>query len=219
MEKIKLLLVDDSEIHLEGLKTLLRPYQELEIQGEAFNVSEAKSLLKQQVPDLVLLDISLEEEADGLDFARYLYQTFPEIAVIILSHYKEVHFIVEALKAHVRAYLAKDTKSADLVHAIKSVMGGKGLFFGDTLPYRALVDAFGGETYLKRGKPHGLSGQEIKVIQLLAEGNSSKQISEILHIDKTTVESYKERIKVKLGCDTVVEIVVHAIRNKIIIAN
>lgn len=216
MENIKLLLVDDSEIHLEGLKTLLHPYQELQILGEAFTVNEAKHFLKLQTPDLILLDISLEEEADGLDFAAYLYQNYPGVAVIILSHYKEVRFIVEALKAHVRAYLAKDTKSADLVHAIKSVMGGKGIFFGDTLPYRALVDAFGGEAYLKRGKPHGLSEQETKVIQLLAEGNSSKQISEILRIDKTTVETYKERIKVKLGCDTVVEIVVHAIKNKII---
>lgn len=123
------MLVDDSEIHLEGLKTLLQPYQELEILGEAFNVSEAKRFLKQCTPDLILLDISLEEEADGLDFAKYLYQIYPEIAVIILSHYKEVHFIVEALKAHVRAYLAKDTKSADLVHAIKSVMGGQRNFF------------------------------------------------------------------------------------------
>lgn len=84
------------------------------------------------------------------------------------------------------------------------------------MPYRALIDAFGGENYLKRGKPYGLSEQEIKVIQLLAEGNSSKQISEILHIDRTTVESYKERIKVKLGCDTVVEIVVYAIKSQII---
>lgn len=87
MENITLLLVDDSEIHLEGLKTLLRPYQELQILGEAFTVNEAKHFLKLQTPDLILLDISLEEEADGLDFAAYLYQNYPGVAVIILSHY------------------------------------------------------------------------------------------------------------------------------------
>lgn len=215
MEKIKLLLVDDSEIHLEGLKSLLKPYPEMEIAGEAFNVDGAERFLQRCVPDVVLLDISLEEETDGLDLAGYLYRTFPEVAVIILSHYKDVRLIMKSLKAHVRAYLAKDTKPAELVHAIRTVMGGNGIFFGDTLP-RTLIDSFGGEAFMKSGKPHGLTGQEIKVIELLAEGNTSKEISDILHIDKSTVESYKDRIKVKLGCDTVVEIVVRAIRDQII---
>ena len=216
MKYIKLLLVDDSEIHLEGLKSVLRPYKELQIAGEAYSVNEVKSFLKQQIPDVILLDISLEEEGDGLEMAKNHYQAYPQISVIILSHYKDVHFIVEALKAHVRAYLAKDTKPADLFHAIVSAVGGKGLFFGETLPYSTLVKAFGGEDHLKRGNPYGLSEQETKVIQLLADGNSSKQISDILCIDKTTVESYKERIKSKFGCDTVVEIVVRAIKNDII---
>lgn len=216
MERIKLLLVDDSEIHLEGLKVILNPCEKFEILGEAYTVSEAKDLLQRQKPDVILLDISLEEEEDGIELAKYLHKLYPKVAVIILSHYKEARFIIGALKAQVRAYLAKDTKSDELIHAIESVVRGKGVFFGDTISYNYLLNILGDEKYLESGKPYGLSNQEIRVIELLAEGNSSKLIADELHIDKSTVESYKERIKNKLGCNTVIEIVISAIRKKII---
>lgn len=216
MESIKLFLVDDSEIYLEGLKTIFKPYEELLIMGEAYCQEEAKVFLQKETPDVILLDISLEEEMDGIGFAHYLHQLYPDIVVVILSHYKDVHFIVEALKAYVRAYIAKDTKPVELVHAIFSVVGGKGIFFGDTLPYATLIKTFGSEDNLQRGKPHELSVREIEIITLLADGKSSKEIAGVLHIDKNTVESYKDRIKNKLGVNTVVEMVAFSIRNKII---
>lgn len=216
MKTIKLLLVDDSEIHLEGLKYILSSNEELEILGEAYTVGEAKALLRLQMPDVILLDISLEEKTDGLEFAEYLRQSYPKVAVIILSHYKDLSLIVRALKARVQAYLAKDTKPKELVKAIRSVVGNMGLYLGDTLPYDAILKIIEKMEYIESGKPHELSDQEIKVLKSLADGNSSKQVAEELHISVTTVESYKERIKNKFGCDTVVEMVVYAIKNNII---
>lgn len=216
MKIINLLLVDDSEIHLEGLKTIFRPYEELHVLGEAYSPSEVKAFLRQQKPDVILLDISMEEEMDGIDLARYLYQSHPEIVVMILSHYKEVHFIIEALRAYVRAYIAKDSKSANLVNAIFSVMGGDGVFLGETLPYKALLKAFGNEDELNNGKPQGLNDLEIEIIKKLASGMSSKEIGNELQITTNTVETHKERIKAKLGYNTVVEIVVFCYRLGII---
>lgn len=216
MKKINILIVDDSEIHIIGVKAILKKEPDIHILAEAYNTQEASKFLKKNIPDIILLDISLEDETDGLDFASYIRQYYPTINVIILSHYKNIHYIVQALKNHVRAYLAKDTKTDELIDTIRSVNHGKGVFFGDTIAYKTLLDSFGNEENIISGKPYELTAREIEIIEYLAKGYSSKEISTLLQIDKNTVESHKERIKNKLGVSTVIEIVVFALHKRII---
>ncbi len=120
------------------------------------------------------------------------------------------------MRNHIRAYLAKDTKPEELIDIIRAVNRGKGVYFGESIAYKTLLDVFGGETNLASGKPYELTAREIEIIEYLAQGYSSKEISVLLQIDKNTVESHKERIKNKLGVNTVIEIVVFALSKQII---
>lgn len=216
MKPIKLLITDDSEIHIAGIKAILTKETDICITGETYTTQEAIESIRKECPDTILLDISLESETDGIDLAYYIYQNYPSVNVIILSHYKEINYIILSLKAHVRAYLAKDTKPDDLIYTIRAVGNGKGVFFGDTIAYKNLLNAFGNEANLVSGKQYELTAREIQVIEYLSQGYSSKEIGVLLHIDKNTIESHKEHIKNKLGVNTVVEIVVSAIKHNII---
>lgn len=213
---IKIFIVDDSEIHLEGMKSILKQSDNLTVAATAQTPNEAKQLLRNEEYDLAILDISLEEETDGLDLARFIKATYPNMPIIILSHYKDIHYIIQSLKMQLNGYLAKDTQAEDLICAIQAVVQGKGFYFGNTISYNDIIKAFGGEENMKKRKPYELTDRELEVIQLLANGYTSKEIANELNIDRNTVETYKDRIKSKLDCKSAIEIVVFAYKNKLI---
>lgn len=213
---IKIFVVDDSEIHLEGMKSILKRSDNLTVAATAQTSHDAKQLLRKEKYDLAILDISLEEETDGLDLARFIRTTYPDMPIIILSHYKDIHYIIQSLKMQLNGYLAKDTQAEDLICAIQAVVQGKGFYFGNTISYNDIIKAFGGEENMKKRKPYELTDRELEVIQLLAYGYTSKEIANELNIDRNTVETYKDRIKSKLDCKSAIEIVVFAYKNKLI---
>lgn len=213
---IKIFIVDDSEIHLEGMKSILKRSDHLTVTATAQTAGEAKQLLRKEKYDLAILDISLEEETDGLDLAHFIKTTFPDMPIIILSHYKDIHYIIQSLKMQLNGYLAKDTQAEELICAIQTVVQGKGFYFGNTISYNDIIKAFGGEENVKKRKPYELTDRELEVIQLLANGYTSKEIANELNIDRNTVETYKDRIKSKLDCKSAIEIVVFAYKNKLI---
>lgn len=213
---IKIFIVDDSEIHLEGMKSILKRSDNLTVTATAQTAGEAKQLLRKEKYDLAILDISLEEETDGLDLAHFIKTTFPDMPIIILSHYKDIHYIIQSLKMQLNGYLAKDTQAEELICAIQTVVQGKGFYFGNTISYNDIIKAFGGEENVKKRKPYELTDRELEVIQLLANGYTSKEIANELNIDRNTVETYKDRIKSKLDCKSAIEIVVFAYKNKLI---
>lgn len=213
---IKIFIVDDSEIHLEGMKSILKRSDNLTVAATAQTSNEAQQLLRKEKYDLAILDISLEEEVDGLDLARFIKTTYPDMPILILSHYKDIHYIIQSLKMQLNGYLAKDTQATDLICAIQAVAQGKGFYFGNTISYNDIIKAFGGEENMKKRKPYELTDRELEVIQLLANGYTSKEIGNELHIDHNTVETYKDRIKSKLDCKSAIEIVVFAYKNKLI---
>lgn len=213
---IKIFIVDDSEIHLEGMKSILKRSDNLTVTATAQTTREAKQLLRKEKYDLAILDISLEEETDGLDLAHFIKTTFPDMPIIILSHYKDIHYIIQSLKMQLNGYLAKDTQAEDLICAIQAVVQGKGFYFGNTISYNDIIKAFGGEENMRKRKPYELTDRELEVIQLLANGYTSKEIANELNIDRNTVETYKDRIKSKLDCKSAIEIVVFAYKNKLI---
>ncbi|WP_308772775.1 response regulator transcription factor [uncultured Bacteroides sp.] len=123
---IKIFIVDDSEIHLEGMKSILKRSDNLTVAATAQTPNEAKQLLRNEEYDLAILDISLEEETDGLDLARFIKATYPKMPIIILSHYKDIHYIIQSLKMQLNGYLAKDTQAEDLICAIQVSYKEKG---------------------------------------------------------------------------------------------
>ncbi len=216
MEPIKLVIVDDSQIHLEGLKLILKPYTNIKVVGEANNIKEAATLLKEAKADVAILDISLEKDIDGIEFAHAIKKNYPQLKIIFLSHHKGIKYLVGALRAGASAYLAKDMNPDELIHAINSAKEGKGVYFGDTIPLSTLIDTFGSENNISKNKIFDLTDREIEVINHLAQGYSTKEIATFLDIEVNTVESHKERIKEKLKVKTVIQIVVVALKKGII---
>lgn len=215
MKQIKVLIVNASQLYLESLKLILGKHERLQIIGEAHNHREVIQQIYSLQPDVVLLDIYLENEYDGIGICNEIVHLYPSIGVIMLSHINDKNLMVNSIRAGVRAFLAKDSDGDEIAHAIQTVVLGKGLFLSESISNEVLKECFGEGTSIVY-KPFHLTNREIEVINLLSKGYGSKEIAKILYINTTTVESHKEHIKEKTGLKTVVEIVVFAIKNHLI---
>lgn len=211
--ELHLILADDSEIFREGVKSILQFEDGIVVDAEASSCDELFNLLKEGArPEVILVDICMEQEGDGLEMLGRLNSEHPEIKIIILSHYKEIRYMVKAVQNRVRAYLAKDSSAAEIINTIRTVRQGDGVYFGETISCDLLVKGFGNSDNILKAKPYELSARELEILKMLASGLSVKDISKILEINMTTVESYKERIKNKLGVNTIMEAVVFAVK-------
>ncbi|MGM9736585.1 MAG: response regulator [Candidatus Cryptobacteroides sp.] len=210
---LHIILADDSEIFREGVKSILQFEDGIVVDAEASSCNELLKLLESGAkPDVILLDICMEQDGDGLELLGRLNSGHPEIKIIILSHYKEIRYIVKAVQNRVRAYLAKDSSATEIINTIRAVRQGDGVYFGETIPCDLLVKGFGNSDNILKAKPYELSSRELEILKMLACGLSVKDISKVLEINMTTVESYKERIKNKLGVNTIMEAVVFAVK-------
>ncbi|HPW65936.1 MAG TPA: response regulator transcription factor [Salinivirgaceae bacterium] len=142
MNPFKIFLIDDSEIHLAGLKFLLSENNNITIIGCAKSSKSALKSKELAQTDVVILDISLETESDGLDLVKPILSINPKIKIIILSQHKNIHFIVKSLQKGVSAYIAKDTSIEQLNIVIELIMKGDGFFLGETIPKNTLMDWF-----------------------------------------------------------------------------
>lgn len=219
MKQVKLLIVDDSQIVLEGLKFILKQNSGLQIIAEAHTKQEVMQCLSEMQPDIILLDICLEREYDGIDVCKDVMKLYPAIRIIMLSQNKDKKAIINSIRAGARAYLAKDTSGEEIGHTIQLIINGKGLFLGETIPHETLIDCFGDTIMESTPKPYHLTEREIEIIEYLSKGYCSKDIAEMLFINTNTIESHKEHIKEKLNMKTIVEIVVFAIKNHLISIN
>lgn len=211
--ELHLILADDSEIFREGVKSILQFEEGISVDSEVSSCDDLLRLLDAGMkPDVILLDISMEQEGDGLELLNRLNTDYPEIKIIILSHYKEIRYIVKAVQNRVRAYLAKDSSASEIISTIRTVKQGDGVYFGETISSDILVKGFGNDRNILKAKPYELSVRELDILKRLASGSSVKEISQLLEINITTVESYKERIKNKLGVNTIMEAVVFAVK-------
>jgi DNA-binding NarL/FixJ family response regulator len=216
MKQTIVFLVDDSEIYLIGIKQSLSKSRDIIVAGEAKYADEVLQHSALTMADVVLLDVSLQTEDDGIDLIQPILEQYPKMKIIMLSHNKDIKSIVRSIQSGAKAYLAKDTSSNELTAAIQIVMRGNVLFLGETIPPNALINCFSMATNSSLIKMLDLSNREIEVIECLSKGLITKEISEILHVDISTVESHKEHIKKKLKRNTIVEIVVFSLQNGII---
>jgi DNA-binding NarL/FixJ family response regulator len=214
--RIKLFLIDDSEIHLAGLKWLLSQNPSVEVLGMATQPAEVLKSAILPHAEVVLLDISLESESDGIELMPSIFTLNPAVKIIMLSHNKDVPSIVKSIQNGASAYLAKDSSMEEILAVIELAVKGNGFFMGETLPKSVLANCFSNNHDLAHPKPWNLSERELEIIQLLAKGYISKEIADQLHINTTTVESHKENIKQKLQCKSIVEVVVFALKNGLI---
>lgn len=214
---INVLLVEDSTVFALGLKIALEDHPDIALSAHVTTSGAAVAYLNAHPDiDVAIVDISLEQQTDGLTLLGILRAAFPHVAALVLSHYKIPAYIIQAITYGARGYLAKDSSPAEIANAILRCSQGDCIFFGETLPEREIVKLFGGKAQLDARKPQTLSPKELEVLQLVTAGYSNAQIASALGVATTTVDSYKERIKGKFGLDTIIKCVAHAVATELV---
>ena len=214
---INVLLIEDSAVFVMGLKLALSAEPAFgQVESVATPGAAVAYLNAHPETDVAVVDISLEAETDGLTLLGIIREAFPYVRTLVLSHYKKPAYILRAISSGASAYLAKDSEPASIADAIVDVASGKCLFFGETIDTAGITRLFGGKENLQARKPQGLTPRELEVLQLATSGYSNTQIASALEISLNTVDSYKERIKVKFGLDSIVECVAHAVSEGIV---
>jgi two-component system, NarL family, response regulator NreC len=206
---LKILLADDHAVVREGLRVLLEREGFL-FSGEASDGREAIVLCERNKPDIAVLDLAMPL-LNGIDAAREIIKTNPKIKVILLTMHTEDHLVLESLRAGVTGYVLKTRASSELVQAIRAVSKGE-MFLTQSIS-RTIVQAFLNKN---EAQDRFLSDRERQVLQLVAEGKTTKELASILGISAKTAESHRSNIMDKLDIHDVAGLVRYAIRTGII---
>ena len=207
---IRVLLADDHDLFLEGLKELILKAPGIELAGQARDGLEALERTALMEPDIVLMDMTMPR-LNGIQTTRQIAEKFPGVRVLVLSMHSDRELIVESLKAGARGYILKECTSDELYAAIRAVMAGQYYLTPSVLP--ALI-----EDYLRllqaeaKSSTSPLSDREQDVLKLLVKGLNAKQIAARLDISKNTVDTHRRRIMDKVGCNSMAELTRYAIR-------
>jgi DNA-binding NarL/FixJ family response regulator len=211
----KVLVADDHGVVRKGLRFLLQLDSQIEVVGEAVDGREALEMAELLKPDVVVLDITMPQ-LNGIDAAAQLRKRDPDIGIVMLSMHCDETFLLRALSAGAQAYLLKDAAETDLVQAVKSVATHK-MFFSPTITRTLMQDYM---RQMQREKIEDsydlLTDREKEVLQLLAEGKSNKEAAAVLELSLYTVETHRSRIMQKLNLHSTAEIVLYAVRKRIV---
>ncbi len=209
--EISILLVDDHDLMRQGLLRLLEDEEDLQVLGEAQNGREAIAQVGRLKPDVVVMDLSMSG-LNGMDATRSLRQSAPQTRVLALSMHTERRFVVGMLEAGAMGYLPKNCAFDELAGAIRAVNSGS-MYLSPTLTQAVVEDLLRlkreGARALQRS---ALSGREREVLQLVAEGNTSKEIAKLLGVSTNTVIRHRQNIMDKLNLRSVAELTRYAIR-------
>lgn len=208
--KIRLLLVDDHPIVLDGIKSHLCAQPEFEVVGDASNGQDALRKAKLTLPDVILMDISMPH-MNGLEAIGHLRKQVPNAKVLILTMHESKEYIAQVVRSGARGYLLKDSAPAELVGAIKAVHNGE-VYFSPSVSKVLVQEISDGTHRAANGMDQQpLTDREREVLSLIAEGLLNKQIADRLGIGVRTIETHRERIMRKLDIHTVAGLTKYAI--------
>jgi DNA-binding NarL/FixJ family response regulator len=215
--KLRILVADDHEVVRRGLCTLLQSHEGWEICGEAVDGREAVEKVKELKPDVVILDVGMPN-LNGLAATRQLIQHDASLRIIVLTITDVDEVIREALDAGARGFVLKSDAARDLVSAVEALQRNR-MFFTPRVNDMVLAGFLDKGQNLAKGETPRLptlTPRESEVIQLLAEGKSSKEVASLLNLSTKTAETHRSNIMRKLGLHSIRDLVVYAIQNNII---
>lgn len=195
--KIRLLMVDDHKVVRLGLLTLLAHYPDIEVAGEAGTVAEAVEQAAQLKPDVVLMDVRLPD-GNGFEACREIRKRLPEVRVLFLTSFADEQIVIESIDAGADGYLLKEIDEPTLVSAIRDVAGGQSIL-DPAITRRVLERARTPGAPLARDRWESLSPQERRVLALVAQGKTNKEIAMVLSLSDKTVKNYLSNVLDKLG--------------------
>lgn len=214
---LRILLADDHEVVRRGLCAMLRAQPDWEVCGEASNGREAVEQASKLKPEVVILDIGMPN-LNGLEATRQILKANPRIKVLILTLHDSDQVVQEVLNAGARGFLLKSDAARDLVAAVEALRRDK-IYFTPKVASMVL------DGYLRREQPaperetptrSRLTPREREIVQLLAEGKSSKEVAVALGLSVKTAETHRSNIMRKLELHSVSDLVLYAVRNNIV---
>lgn len=209
---IRILVVDDHTIFRSGLRKLLSDEPDMRVDDEARDIGEMLSKLRRASFDVVLLDVSMAGRS-GLEAMPSVRAEFPKLPVLLLSMYPAEQYAVVALRAGASGYLTKDAESEELILAIREVAAGR-RYLSSTAAQRLLLQTVGADD--DQPPHHRLSAREHQIMLMIVQGISLTEIGKQMFISVKTVSSTRTRILQKIGVDSNAELVMYAIRHKIV---
>jgi len=212
---VRILLADDHTLMRQGLRHILESNADFDIVAEASSGIEAVEAARQHKPDIAIVDVAMKE-LNGIEATAQILKHSPHTGVLMLSMYSDERYVLRAVKAGARGYVLKNSAGDELIQAIHSVQRGLAYFSP------AVARIFqGGLARLQDAKNtldrfEGLTDRERQVYQLLAEGNSNKEIANRLNLSLHTVETHRWRIMEKMDLHSTAELVLSAVRRGLV---
>ncbi len=209
-KNIRILLVDDHPLVRESLKLIIQQQPDLNVCGEADNGSQALELVAETKPHLVILDLTLKD-SHGLELIKNLSDSYPKVLSLVFSMHEETLHAERAIRAGARGYVAKEEPPATILLAIRKVLSGD-------IYWSEKAASWVASQIASRSRPSSnfsvdlLTDRELQVFELMGGGQSTREIAAMLHIDMSTVETYRARIKDKLNLKSTSELLQYAIR-------
>lgn len=206
---IKLLIIDDHPVVIQGIQNAIRPEADMEVVGTALSARAAIEWLATHQADIAILDIALPD-MDGIDLCKYLHRNHPQLKVIGLTTYGQVSFITGMLRNGAMGYLYKNTSETELLNAVRTVYAGQRYLSAEvnekliakasrTLPKR--------ESFIPK-----LTRREKEILDLIVAERTTQEIAESLHLSTSTIETHRMNLCAKLGARNMAGLVKNAIK-------
>jgi DNA-binding NarL/FixJ family response regulator len=209
MKPVRVLLADDHALVRAGLRELLQKLPDVEVVAEAGDGREALALVKSALPNFVLLDITMKG-LTGLEAAERIVKDFPGVKIIILSMHANEEYVLRALRAGVNGYIIKDAAIVELELAIKAVAAGE-TYLSPSIS-RSAIDNYLNRTGGKASSLEQLTPRQREILQLIAEGQSTKEIAFTLKLSVKTIETHRAQLMERLEIYDVAGLVRYALR-------
>ena len=207
-KKLRILLAEDHKIVREGIKLLVNAQLDMEVVGEADDGHAAITKAKELTPDIIVMDISMPE-LNGLQATKKLKQKCPQVKVLTLTRHTDDGYLQQLLQAGANGYVLKQSKSAELLRAIRAVVAGQ-TYLDPAITEKALTQIRGGRTARGAAPDVNLSEREAEVLRLIAWGYINKEVAARLSLSVKTVEFHKANGMRKMGMKSRVDIVRYA---------
>lgn len=191
-----ILLVEDHPVMRDGMVAQISNEPDLAICGEAEEANEALRLVQQLHPDLVIVDISLKS-GHGIDLVRRIHESDPRQRMLVNSMYDETVYAERALQAGAMGYLSKQSARGTLVPAIRTLLSGR-TYLSPEMTERILKSRIGGKVEVGKSPIESLSNRELEVLTLIGQGKTTGAIAKQLHLSVHTIDTYREKLKIKL---------------------
>ncbi|MDD3580696.1 MAG: response regulator transcription factor [Desulfobacca sp.] len=203
MKPYAIVLADDHALFRQGVRRIIEEWHDIQVIGEASDGLELLEILKQSIPDLVIVDISMPN-LRGLEAAREIKSQYPQVKILLLSMHKKKDFLQQGLEAGVDGYIVKEDADTQLLEAIQAIRAGQ-KFFSPRLS-TSLANLVCG-----KGQTDPLTKREKEIVKLLAEGKSSPEIGELLYISVHTVRRHRDNVMRKLKLKSLADLVRYAL--------